>query len=801
MASDRRAGILDLVVAVLLGAGAFALYFLTLAPTILAGDGGEFQFVPYLLGVAHPTGYPLYVLLGWAWSRLLPLGDVAYRMNLFSAVAAAAAVGLVYPSARCLLRQSLPILSPLTNRLVAALAATIFAATPTLWSQAIIAEVYGLHILLVVLLFCLLLTWGERRPALDSTPRKGWQQRLLLGAAFAFGLGLAHHRTTLLLVPAILVYVWLVERRVFRDWRLLLKALLLVLLPLTLYIIIPLRAPHILYLRLPVASDRVLVLYENSLPGFVEFVMGGPFGGSVDLSVDFGARLAMAWGFLWDEVGWIGMLLALAGIVWLLLPGRLAPAGARRRALLALFGLTFLALVAFNLVYVIGDIFVMYIPVYFVVVLWLAIGVGGLAQGLVALLSRFTGHRATVVIPVVAVLLLFFLPSQMIVANYGIVDRSEDTRAREDWETILAEPLLPGAVLVSDDRNDIMPMWYLQYVEGQRTDLLGLYPLITADYATLGEVLDLVMSTGRPVYLIKEMPGVEVKVAVEPEGDLWRVLGPATEKPAAREQGQALADAVLLAGHDREPRSPRPGEDLRVNLYWEPLRSLEAEYHTFVHLLDPAGNKVAQSDQQPGGDYYPSYVWQPGEWLRDEHLLPIPAGSRPGIYHLVAGMYTLSVDGALEPLGEPLLIGRMAVKTGVETEVEQVGHPVGANFGDEIELLGYNSVASGGLLATTFYWRALRSPTADYTVFVHLLDAQGTTVAQHDGQPQDGAYPTSVWDGGEVVADEGTLTLPSDLPPGDHWLRVGLYLLETGERLPVAGNGDSVLLGPIQLGD
>ena len=79
--------------AVLLGGACLRAVRATLAPTVLAGDGGEFQFVPYLLGVAHPTGYPLYTLLGWLWSHLLPVGDVAYRMNLFSALLGGAGGG------------------------------------------------------------------------------------------------------------------------------------------------------------------------------------------------------------------------------------------------------------------------------------------------------------------------------------------------------------------------------------------------------------------------------------------------------------------------------------------------------------------------------------------------------------------------------------------------------------------------------------------------------------------------------------------------------------------------------------
>ena len=158
---------LDGWIAVLLGGGAFLLYLATLAPTVLAGDPGEFQFVPYLLGIAHPTGYPLYCLLGWAWSHLLPLGDPAFRMNLFSAFWAALAVGLLYPTARLLLRQALPTCLPGNQRLLAALAAATFALTPTFWSQAVIAEVYSLHVFFVVLLLLPRsdLEGAARRPA------------------------------------------------------------------------------------------------------------------------------------------------------------------------------------------------------------------------------------------------------------------------------------------------------------------------------------------------------------------------------------------------------------------------------------------------------------------------------------------------------------------------------------------------------------------------------------------------------------------------------------------------------------
>jgi hypothetical protein len=338
-------------------------------------------------------------------------------------------------------------------------------------------------------------------------------------------------------------------------------------------------------------------------------------------------------------------------------------------------------------------------------------------------------------------------------------------------------------------------------VDGERPDLLGLFPLITPEYPTLGHVLDLALSTARPVYLIKEMPGIEVKVDVEQEGLLWRVLGLAAEQEPEYAGTLELGDGVTLVGYDRSPRSPRPGETLQVDLYWEALRPLEAEYHSFVHLVDAQGQAVVQSDRQPGGVHYPTTLWRPGERLRDEHSLLLPADVPEGIYSLLAGMYAFSADGTLQPLGEPVLIGQVGVKSHPPAEPGDVGQPVDASYAGEIELVGYNAAQRERALEVTLHWRCLVPPDEDYTVFVHLLDAGGQVVAQHDSQPLGGTYPTSVWDGGEVVSDRHVLTLPSDMAPGDYWLRVGLYQLETGERLQVEGNGDSVELGPVEVGD
>ena len=140
---------------------------------------------------------------------------------------------------------------------------------------------------------------------------------------------------------------------------------------------------------------------------------------------------------------------------------------------------------------------------------------------------------------------------------------------------------------------------------------------------------------------------------------------------------------------------------------------------------------------------------------------------------------------------------------------DAIQHPLHADLGDQVRLLGYalgpERVAPGDTLLLTLYWQAL-SPVAErYTVFTHLLDASEQIRAQMDSEPQGGSLPTDRWTVGQVVRDNYALTVSADTTPGPHVLEVGMYLLETLERLPVrdpdsgAPLGDRVLLGTIEV--
>jgi hypothetical protein len=232
------------------------------------------------------------------------------------------------------------------------------------------------------------------------------------------------------------------------------------------------------------------------------------------------------------------------------------------------------------------------------------------------------------------------------------------TSVGDAWQRVLAEPLPNEAILVSNDRDEIMPLWYYQYVDGIRPDVLGLFPQITGDVSSLGAVLDLALSTDRPAYLVKPMPGVEVKVRVAPPSSreqvsLGRVIGPAVQGQPAQPLNLRLP-GIHLVGYDLEPSEPQSGGLLDVILYWRVEQPLAENYQSYVHL-----EGVAQSDHRPGGEFYPTSNWRVGEMLADRHQLALPTATQPGTYELRAGMYTWP---SLEPLGGPLPLGTLLVR-------------------------------------------------------------------------------------------------------------------------------------------
>ncbi|NJN99769.1 MAG: hypothetical protein HC875_39540 [Anaerolineales bacterium] len=123
-------------------------------------------------------------------------------------------------------------------------------------------------------------------------------------------------------------------------------------------------------------------------------------------------------------------------------------------------------------------------------------------------------------------------------------------------------------------------------------------------------------------------------------------------------------------------------------------------------------------------------------------------------------------------------------------------HPLAVKLGDppSIALQGYELHLENKQLHLKLYWESITQTTVDWSVFIHLRDATGAIVAQRDGPLGSGQYPASLWDPGEIIADEMTLTLENLSLAKPYHLYIGLYNLVTGERLSTPGNPANEIL-------
>jgi len=252
---------------------------------------------------------------------------------------------------------------------------------------------------------------------------------------------------------------------------------------------------------------------------------------------------------------------------------------------------------------------------------------------------------------------------------------------------------------------------------------------------------------------------------------------------------------VTLLGVNLETKAIRQGEPVRLTLFWQADRVPEARPVIRLRL----GEHILYEGMPVHGTY-PFDRWAAGEVVADRYALRTDAEILPGA-HLLELML-VETDGTLR-LG-PVTLGEVIVEATERVFTPPpMDHSLGVPLGDAVELLGYDlkpeRPSPGERAILTLYWRALRQMEKNYTVFVHLLEPAKGVIAQHDGMPVDGTYPTSLWVPGEVVADPHPLDLPEGLSPGTYTLEVGMYLLETGTRLPVPGSPDDAVCFPLDV--
>ena len=257
--------------------------------------------------------------------------------------------------------------------------------------------------------------------------------------------------------------------------------------------------------------------------------------------------------------------------------------------------------------------------------------------------------------------------------------------------------------------------------------------------------------------------------------------------------GEEIAPGVSLLGYDLPREMVEPGEEVELTLYWQALEDVANDYLLSLQLRDGEGWVWGEEVGRPLDGRYPTTEWDKGEVVRDWHEIRVGVGASEGEY-----MLSLKVMESGRVIGEAALATIMVEGRPHQFAMPPIQYPLQARLGEGIKFLGYDlsarEVKAGGVLELTLYWEALGEMERSYTVFVHLLDERKRIWGQKDTIPGGGSMPTTGWVEGEVITDGYELAVHSEAPAGAYLIEVGMYLAETGERLPVYGV-DGELLG------
>jgi len=733
-------------------------YLPDLSSYVGRADTFEFQVIGPQLGIAHPSGYPLYTLICKLFSWL-PFGSVAWRINLSSAVFAALAVGCLY----------LALVSDLDDgaaeraRPAAFLAAMVLAFSPTLWSRSIEAEVYALNGCLVALALLLAVRWHAGL----LQPRHAWPALgLLIGVAVSSHITLG--ALAALAAPGLLVKRLRPRAGTrARTWGL---ALLLGFLGLSLYAYIPLRWPA-------VTGGEWM-----SPQAFFRFVTNADSGGALRPLAFYQdpARWVLVSRLFMAQVGWGGLFLAVVGLVALV----------RRRPALAMgMALAFGAWVWFSLGFYVADpdYSAFLIPAHVVLVCWLGYGALAIYH---AVPARYQWLR-----PAYFTLLAILVLSRVWQTGPALDTRSQG-HADEAWARyVLAQPLVEDAAILADSEK-FPPLYYLQQVEGLRPDL----DLVTLFSETQYRAdLEARLSVGQTVYLARYLPGMDA-FGVSSQGPLVAVAAP---QPASRavdgaaNTGVDFGGLMTLVAHELVP-DPEDRPLHHLTLTWLPRTIGMDDLEMRLRLLSPADGSVVWelAGARPVSGYSTTQAWPVGRQVDDYYALAWPAWLPGDTYRLEIALFPRFGEQGLQVAGDD----------GIWHSLDQVavrGQPVPATtqrlavlFDPQVWLVGQSiarEVPAGGTAVLDLAWLC-RAPSAGSPVPSDAADSGSGSVPQVRWVPLEGGAPQTqpLYALGESRSSElclsGTTTpslrrygvsVPAE--PGNYRLDVSWT---SGERVP-----------------
>ncbi|HEX5418281.1 MAG TPA: hypothetical protein VFZ25_21710, partial [Chloroflexota bacterium] len=294
---------------------------------------------------------------------------------------------------------------------------------------------------------------------------------------------------------------------------------------------------------------------------------------------------------------------------------------------------------------------------------------------------------------------------------------------------------------------------------------------------------------------------------------IGRVVAPAyyphlaASAPAESDRSLRFGSDIELVDYRVQPAEIQPGKPVEVDLYWRAAHPMSQNWLVSLTVLGEGEERLARVQSWPDGGRAPTSAWQPGQVIHDHYTLrPVWDSQQPQLGAVWLDLYSNSTPGGVnvpvttlsgDKIGDGVRLASVKLPASrPDTRMPNVA--LSARFGPAIVLRGYDSQRGGDTLQVTLYWAARAQPSEDDTVFVHVLDARGKLVAQHDSPPRLGLYPTHLWTAGETLTDTHPISL-AGLPAGRYRVVVGVYNPKTGDRFAPTETSAEVVDGSVLL--
>ena len=614
----------DLLISFLLFILTFIVYLEHLASTIFTGDSADATIASYVLGIPHPPGFPVYIWIGHLFT-FIPIGDIAYRVNLMSAFFGALVIPVLYMIIRFFAPKSQDKFVGFASRCGAILGSLSFAFSIYYWVQAEIAEVYTLNSFFLASIILLVLIWTEKRDT-----------RFLYLLSLLFSLSLGINAANVLFIPFFLIFLVLVDRDALKNKKTLFSMI-------GIFVAIGLLQLLFLYIR---AWQGPEYIYTDirTINAFLNYLTLSEYP-NVLFSMPLAQGMSIYFTFLMENVSLIGIVICVIGIVLSLKRNRLWSA-----LLVSLLVVNTFFFFRFDTF----DLYDKLIPSFMIFSIFIGLGLFEVLclinlpsdarqplktgkKGIKKPLKTGKNEYFLRLFLITLVLLIsFYVPLNSYMSHSQEVDRS----GRISLPYFLVHTLneVPANSTIIDVWQITEPLKYFQIVYhiNPTVEILG------ANYAEWSDLIE-ERTNKNDVYVFREnqnlmnnyteipvlnMTGVGTLYKVYSGYPSFSVIDPSIQNPVHKLSGGKLE----MIGYNLDQNKEKDGFSLTS--YWQSRENVSNDYVIYLDLIDQYGNVVLEDIHTPIYSFFPSSRWVKNDVLEERYNVIYPPTIGPGTYKL-----------------------------------------------------------------------------------------------------------------------------------------------------------------------